>query len=81
MYRVNYRPPEALPSHQRDFPPRPPSERIQQRREPAGRDGSGRLALMVALYLLALYLGLAGLVRFTPGTEPNVVTAEIKAGR
>jgi hypothetical protein len=72
--RVNYRPPEALPPHQRDFPPRRPSKEMQ-------RDGSGQLVLMVALYLVALCIGLAALVRLTPGTEPNVVTAEIMAGR
>ena len=79
MFRVNYRPPELLPPHQQDFPPRRPSEVIQ-RGERSGFDGSGQLALMVALYLFAMCAGLALLTRFTT-TFPNTTAAEIMAGR
>ena len=73
MFRVNYRRPEDLPPHQRDFPPRAGVQR--------SGDGSGQLALMVGLYLLAMCLGLAALVGFTPNVLPNSAIAEIVAGR
>lgn len=73
MFRVHYRQPEALPPHQRDFPPREPSE------ERMGGDGSWQLALMVGLYLVAMCAGLALLVGVTSQTEPN--TTQILAGR
>lgn len=75
MFRLNYRPPEALPPHHGDFPPREPSEGIQR----GGDDGSWQLALMVGLYLIAMCAGLALLV--TLPTELNTETAEILAGR
>ena len=77
MHRVNYRLPEDLPTHQRDFfPPREPPESVQR-----SGDGSGQIALLVGLYLLAMSLGLAALVRWTPVTVPNTAIAEIVAGR
>ena len=66
MFRVNYRRPEDLPSHQRDFPPRALAQH---------GDGSGQLALMVGLYLLAMSAGLALLVGVTPLTQPNTAIA------
>lgn len=75
MLRVNYRRPEDLPTYQRDFPPREPPEGLQR-----SGDGSGQLALMVALYLFAMCAGLALLTRFTT-TFPNTTAAEIVAGR
>ncbi len=74
MLRVNYRRPEDLPTHKRDFPPREPPQR-------SSSDGSGQLALLVALYLFAMCVGLAALVRWTPVTFPNSAIAEIVAGR
>ena len=78
MFRVNYRPPESLPLHQRDFPPRPAF-----RARDAGRrdDGSHQLALMVALYIVAMLGGLILLGNLTTWTAPNTVSAEILAGR
>jgi hypothetical protein len=76
MDRVNYRPPEALPPHQRDFPPREPPEGTQH-----SDDGSWQLALMVGAYLVAMCAGLVLLVGATSQTEPNTTTAEIMAGR
>ena len=75
MLRVNYRAPESLPSHQRDFPPRRPSGEIP------GAEGSHQLALMVACYLLALFAGIVLFGHLTAATIPNTVTAEIIAGR
>ena len=74
MYRVHYRRPEDLPTPQRDFPPREPPER-------SSGDGSGQLALLVALYLLAMYVGLAALGMMSPQIVPNSAIAEIVAGR
>jgi hypothetical protein len=76
MFRVNYRRPESLPSHQRDFPPREPPVELQGR----GDDGSWQLALMVGAYLVAMCVGLALLVRVIPDAVPNTDTAEILAG-
>ena len=76
MYRVNYRRPEDLPTPQRDFPPREPPEGVQR-----SGDGSGQLALMVGLYLLAMCIGLAALGMMTPEIVPNTAIAEIVAGR
>ena len=55
MYRVNYLPPEQMPSHQRDFP------REGQHIEMADLDGSHRLGLLVLCYLVAIFAGI-GLV-------------------
>lgn len=77
MFRVNHRPPEALPPHQQDFPPRRPSEEIRGERS----DGSWQLALMVGLYLVAMCAGLALLGNFTSPIVQNTTTAEIMAGR
>ena len=75
MFRVNYRRPEDLPLHQRDFPPRAPAEATHR------SDGSGQLALMVGLYLAAMCIGLAMLVGLAPSVVPNTAIAEIVAGR
>ena len=78
MLRVNYRPPESLPLHQRDFPPR----RSLREREASRRDdGSHQLALMVALYLAAMLGGLVLLGNLTAPTTASITTAEILAGR
>ena len=77
MFRVNYRFPESLPLNQRDFPPRPAlQERDKSRRD----DGSHQLALMVALYLVAMLGGLIVLGSLTAPTTASM-TAEILAGR
>jgi hypothetical protein len=76
MFRINYRPPELLPPHQRDFPPK----KLLEERS-SGDDGSWQLALMVGLYLVAMCAGLALLGLFTSPTEVNTVTAHILAGR
>ena len=75
MFRINYRPPESLPHHQRDFPPRNGSAEIR------GAEGSRELGLMVAGYLVALLGGIILLGYLTTPTIPNSVTAEILAGR
>ena len=75
MLRVHYRAPEALPSHQRDFPARPPSVELP------GADGSNQLALLVALYLFALIGGIVLLGKITSTAIPNTVSAEILADR
>jgi hypothetical protein len=76
MFRIYYRPPELLPPHQRDFPPKKLLEECS-----SGDDGSWQLALMVGLYLIAMCAGLALLGLFTSPTEVNTVTAHILAGR
>jgi hypothetical protein len=73
MFRINYRPCELSPPHQRDFPPAE-----EQRGAGSSNDGSWQLALMVGLYLVAMCAGLALLSRFST-TVPNTVTAEIIA--
>ena len=75
MFRVHYRPPESLPPHQRDFPPR------QASKELPGAEGSNGLALMVAWYLVALIVGLVLLGHLTATTIPNAATAETIVGR
>lgn len=78
MFRVNHRPPDLHPAHQRNFPPRKPPEGIHRN---GSADGSEQLALMVACYLVAMCVGLAALASFAPITVPNTTTAEIIAGR
>ena len=73
MFRINYRPSELSPSHQRNFPPAE-----ERRGAGSSNDGSWQLALMVGLYLVAMGAGLALLSRFST-TIPNTVTAEIMA--
>ena len=75
MLRVHYRAPEALPSHHRDCPARPPSG------EYPGAEGSNQFALLVALYLFALIGGIVLLGKITSTAIPNTVSAEILAGR
>ena len=60
MFRVNYLPPEQMPSHQRDFPREP------QRGEMAGLEGSRLLGLLVACYLAAIFvvIGLVGVFAY-----------------
>ena len=78
MFRVNYRAPESLPLHQRDFPPRGASEdRAVSRRA----EGAHQLALMVVLYLVAMFGGIVLLGNLTASTSANIMSAEILAGR
>jgi len=75
---VNYRPPESLPLHQRDFRPRGASEdRAVSRRN----EGSHQLALMVTLYLVAMFGGIVLLGNLTASTTASITTAQILAGR
>ena len=78
MFRVHYRPPESLPPHPRDFPPR---EALRGREASRYDDGSNQLALMVALYLVATLGGLVLLGNFTPSSNASVKAAENTAGR
>ena len=78
MFRVNYRPPETLPLHQRDFPARGASEDSKVHRR---AEGSHQLALMVALYLVAMFGGIVLLGNLTASTTTSITTAEILAGR
>jgi hypothetical protein len=76
MFRVHYRRPESLPPHQRDFP----SRRLSDDREESPRaDGSYQLALMVAVYLLAMVGGIVLLGNLTTATT-EFATAEHTAG-
>ena len=75
MFPVHYRPPESLPAHQRDFPPR------QASKERLGAEGSNGLALMVAWYLVALIAGIFLLGHLAATTGPNTATAETMVGR
>jgi len=81
MFRVNYRSPEALPLHQRDFPPRGASENREDRDVSRRAEGSHQLALMVALYLVAMVGGIVLLGNLTATIIPNTMSAEILAGR
>jgi len=78
MLRVNYRPPESLPLHPRYFPPRGASEDREVSRR---AEGSHQLALMVALYLVAIFGGIVLLGNLTASTTASITTAEILAGR
>lgn len=70
MFRINYLPPERMSSHQRDFPQRErPAEPI------ALRGGSGELWLIVAGYLLALFVGIIFVAALTPTSTPTRVVA------
>jgi hypothetical protein len=59
VLRINYLPPEQMPSHQRDFP-------RTQRVEIAGLEGSRLLRLLVACYLAAIFvvIGLVGVFAY-----------------
>ena len=74
MFRVNYRSPETLPLHQRDFPPRR-TEGIPS------AEGSRELFILVAAYLVALFSGIVVLGTLATPTVPNTTTAEIMASR
>jgi hypothetical protein len=68
LLRVNYLRPEQMPPHQRDFP----------RRELAELPGAARsraLALMVALYLVAMVAGVLVLRYVTAVARPSTTTA------
>ena len=69
MFRINYLPPERMPSHQRDFPP---GERPA---EPRALGASRQLWLMVTGYLLALLVGILLLGALTPTSPPARVVA------
>ena len=72
MFRVNYLPPEQMPSHQRDFPREP------QRVEMAGREGSRLLGLFVACYLAAIFVVICLVGVFADGS-PNLASASAEA--
>ena len=74
MFRVNYRPPEALPPHQRDFPPR-------AARELPGAEGSHQLAFLVASYVAALIAGIVLLGQLTPSTIPATASTQVVVAR
>ena len=72
MFRINYRPPENLPSDQRDFPPRySTTPDVHHARD------STFLVLMVVGYLLALLGGIVLLRVLTPvSATMTVATSE-----
>ena len=70
--RVNYLPPDQMPSHQRDFP------RDPQRAEMAGLEGSRLLGLLVACYLAAIFVAVGLVGAFADGGT-NVTSASIAA--
>ena len=69
MFRINYLRPEQMPPHQRDFPHR------EQLEELPGAAGSPALALMVALYLVAMFAGILLLGFLTMSERPSTTTA------
>ena len=69
MYRINYLPPEQMPPHERDFPPREPSELVP------GADGSHALAVMVAWYLVAMFGGIVLLGHLSAPVVPPETSA------
>jgi hypothetical protein len=64
VFRVNYLPPEQMPSHQRDFP------REEQLAHLPASDGSRGLAFLVVFYLLAMLGGIVLLGQLTAETVP-----------
>jgi hypothetical protein len=72
MLRVNYLRPEQMP--QRDI-----SQREQS--ELPGAAGSRALALMVALYLVAMFAGILVLRYLTASERPSTTTAAVGAAR
>ena len=74
MFRVHYRAPESLPSHQRDFPPATSGEI-------PGAEGSHQLAFMVACYVVALIAGIFLLGQLAASNIPNTTSAEAVVGR
>jgi hypothetical protein len=73
MLRVNYLPPEQMPTHQRDFP------RNDQVVEMPRTDGSHQLALLVIMYLLALLGGIVLLGQFTATPSPSMSASSARA--
>ena len=75
MLRVHYRPPEMLPSHQRDFPPREvPGDLLHVR-------DTRFLLLMVFGYLVAMLGGIVLLTALSPVTQVTMhhtETADVK---
>jgi hypothetical protein len=69
MFRINYLRPEQMPPHQRDFPHR------EQLEELPGAAGSPALALMVALYLVAMFAGILLLGYLTASESPRATSA------
>ena len=70
MYRVNYLPPEQMPSHQRDFP--------RDGQAISTADGSRMLGLMVAWYLVAMLGGIL-LLGYLTTSAPNTSIATTAA--
>jgi hypothetical protein len=64
MLRVNYKRPEEMPSHHRDFPERSDGERLR-----AGSASQG-LGLLVAGYLVAMFAGILLLSHLTRTSSP-----------
>ena len=74
MFPVHYRRPEALPSHQRDFPPSRPLGELP------GAEGSHQLAFMVACYVAALLAGTILLGQLAASNILNTPSAEVVVG-
>ena len=68
MYRVNYLPPEQMPSHQRDFP--------REGQAISTADGSRPLGTMVVGYLVAMLGGIL-LLGYLTAPAPNTSIATI----
>jgi hypothetical protein len=73
MFRVNYLPPEQMPSHQRDFPRH---EKLPSLRS---GDGSSELLMLVVLYLLAMLGGIVLLGQLTPVKSPSMHVSASRA--
>ena len=70
MLRVNYLRPEQMASHQRDFPRREAFEAL------TSASGSQSLALMVAGYLVAMFVGIL-LLGYLAAPVANSTTASL----
>jgi len=64
MLRVNYKRPEEMPSHHRDFPERYDGERLR------AVSASRGLGLLVAGYLVAMFAGILLLGHLTRSSSP-----------
>ena len=74
MFRVHYRAPKSLPSHQRDFPPGGHQEKFLAQRV--------RTNLLSWLrYVVALIAGTVLLGQLAASNIPNTTSAEVVVGR
>jgi hypothetical protein len=69
---VHHRPPETLPSHQRDFPSRGKAPDILHVRD------TRTLLLMVAGYLMAMLGGIVLLAALSPVTQSTMHVTEVR---